>query len=206
MLKRLAMCLLLLAAFACSNNADVNRYAALNSLNDAEQEKFIYEIIRYMGKLAPQADHLNKLEDRFDEAYRSIASDHRLDLFHTDDATGFTFFLASRIAPSLHVRRIGIGGRMSVNESGEITHYEELFRTWRMPDKDLFEKGGMLFMKMINNEDLSPYYPENSGKEEYIEFPNSDTYFDTDERVWVSRLMNPKEVFYHALTTSNAEL
>src|SRR5690625_6390117 len=44
---------------------------------------------------------------------------------------------------------------------------------------------------MIDSNDLSIYYPENSGSEEYIEFPNAYTQFDTATRRWVSTLFNP---------------
>jgi len=48
----------------------------------------------------------------------------------------------------------------------------------------MFEKSMMLFDLMIKGEDLSPYYPQNSGKEEFIELSDERTYFDTEERRW----------------------
>jgi hypothetical protein len=50
----------------------------------------------------------------------------------------------------------------------------------------MIEKGQMLFVKMIQGKDLSPYYPQNSGKEEYIEFPDEMVKFDTDKRRWLT--------------------
>jgi hypothetical protein len=49
----------------------------------------------------------------------------------------------------------------------------------------LKEKSLMLFSKMVLGGDLSPYYPQNSAKEEFIEFPDGFVVYDVGERKWV---------------------
>jgi len=85
----------------------------------------------------------------------------------------------------MQVKRVGTGVCLRF-EGDSITYYNEVFRTWKMPEEELAEKGGLLFSKMVRGEDLTPYYNANSGKEEYIEFPDDQVRFDTLRRVWVS--------------------
>ena len=60
-----------------------------------------------------------------------------------------------------------------------------------MTEDELAIKGEFLFDLLVKGKDLSPYFPQNSGKEEYIEFPDEHTYYDTINRVWVSDLIDP---------------
>jgi hypothetical protein len=192
---------ILLFGTGCEKNTnDISSFSA-DSLTEAEQEEFIYSIIRYAGRLAPQATHETKFEARFDDDYRKIASDFTLHFIqNSDDQT--TYFLISRIAPSLHLKRVATGGELRI-EAGSITFYNEHFRTWRMEELEMMEKSALLFGKMIKNESLALYYPENSGEEEFIEFPNTDVWFDTESRLWVNRRENPLDEYYQLKTISN---
>lgn len=193
----------------CANNDQYESYRADVHLDEEDARQFVYSIIRYAGPLARGADHETKFDSEFDADYWQIAIDHRLDWFHVNPSDGFTYFGLSRIAPSVHVKRVTIGGRLTRDEidpfTWEITQYEELFRTWRLPEDELMRKSGLLFHAMVTGRDLSPYYPENSGAEEYIEFPNQFTWFDADTRVWVSSLENPVEELRRTLRSAQPD-
>jgi hypothetical protein len=149
------------------------------------ERQTLKSIIRYAGKLPPKgANHDNKFDPKFDEYYEKLAQQHRIDLYHQDSKTGDLYLLVSRIAPSLQVKRVATGIHLRM-AGDSITYYNEVFRTWKMPEAELAEKGAMLFAKMVKGEDLNPYYPQNSGKEEYIEFPDSKVRFDTQKRRWI---------------------
>jgi len=181
--------LLLLIVFTsfCSSSADTKTTFDANlSLNEREQHDFLISISRYIGRLPRHGNHDNKFESRFDDHYLAIAKEHRLDRLHVDSETGFTYFLATRIAPSLYERRVAIGGRLQFNERDSLAHYEEIFRTWKMDDAQLAEKSLFLFRKMVDGADLTPWTPEHSGTEEYIEFPNSLIKYDPQLRQWTS--------------------
>ncbi|HMN90369.1 MAG TPA: hypothetical protein PKD70_08675 [Saprospiraceae bacterium] len=186
---------LLLIVIAC-NQSKPEAYSADNTLDSNAQQAFLYDIIRYMGKLPGKANQMTKFEAVFDDHYREQAARHRLELYYNDAKTGDIYFLTSRIAPSIKVKRVAIGGKLRRDEQGKVVYYEEVFRTWKMEEPEMKEKSGMLFVKMLKGEDLSLYYPENSGKEEYIEFPNQDVYFDVAQRVWASRLEDPLAPYY----------
>ncbi len=181
--------------FACNQPAS-QQYRADATLDADAQQAFLYEIIRYMGSLPGKANQTSKFEAVFDDHYRQQAARHRLELYYNDAKAGDIYFLTSRIAPSIRVKRVAIGGKLRRDEQGNIVYYEEVFRTWKMEEPEMMEKSGMLFLKMLKGEDLSAYYPENSGKEEYIEFPNQDVYFDVAQRMWMSRLEDPLAPYY----------
>jgi hypothetical protein len=187
-----AVTLLLLAA-ACGIGSSTETLGERPS-EDLEKE-LLRRIIRYVGKLPPRATHETKFASRFDEYYTELAERHRIDLYYQDEASQQGYLLVSRIAPSLYVKRVATGIRLQLT-GDSLAYYEEVFRTWKMPEEELAEKGGMLFTKMVKGEDLSPYYPQNSGQEEFIEFPDENTYYDAGKRVWVMKQPDVLEPYY----------
>lgn len=177
-----ASCLIFLALIGCGGR----EYAVSDYLNSEEEESLKYELIRYLGKLPKKANHQNKFDGQFDAYYKTLAQEHILEHYFIDES-GMHYFLISRVAPSLHVRRVATGGKFSRTEDGTIDYYEETFRTWKMPVEELQEKGAMLFDKMVKNEDLSPYFTINSGDDFYIQFPDGLVYYDAEERLWKTR-------------------
>jgi len=184
-MKYIIPILLLLLVLGCQNTEKTLELLG-EKPNEAFEQDMLGRIIRYTGKLPPKgATHANKFDPKFDEHYENLARQHRIDLYYRDSATLDLYLLVSRIAPSMQVKRVGTGVHLRF-EGDSITYYNEVFRTWKMPEEELAEKGGLLFSKMVRGEDLTPYYNENSGKEEYIEFPDAQVRFDTLRRVWVS--------------------
>ena len=73
---------------------------------------------------------------------------------------------------------------MKFSKTGQLLEYEEVFRTWKMLPDTLAKRSLFLFKKMVNDEDLSPYYASSSGNTDFIEFPDDRTYFDKKLRMW----------------------
>lgn len=175
--------LLLLGWVVCTSCNPSNFDPA--QLGEDEKELLLYQMVRYYGKLPKRyADHDNKFEARFDSYYTTHAKEHQLLAYHSD-GDGREYLLLMREAPSLFKKYVATGIRFERDPSGEISYYEEVFRTWKMPKEELESKGRMLFSKMVRGEDLSPYYPENSGQEEYIEFPDQRNAYDPVTRRWL---------------------
>lgn len=158
------------------------KYSPERLLNEKEQSEILYTTIRYLGHLPKKGTHENKFEAQFDEYYSKLVLDFDLEAYHQEG--DFEYFLVSRIAPSLKVKKVAVGVKMKRNEVGELTYYEEIFRTWKFEIPEMQEKGLMLFDKMVNGEDLNPYYIQNTAPEEFIEFPDEKAYFDLEERRW----------------------
>ncbi|MCH8568298.1 MAG: hypothetical protein LAT67_08545 [Balneolales bacterium] len=178
------MALSALIAFGCDNKEENPEALRPLELTLEEQAAVIESIIRYAGRMPAAATINTRYAPEFDEEYRLRAAEHTLDFIFADTVKGKTYLLISRDARSLHARRIATGIEVSYNEYNEIESYKEHFRTWAMAAPELDEKGFKLFKLMKNGADLSPYYPENSGSEEYIEFPNSSVIFNTKSRSW----------------------
>ncbi len=156
--------------------------------------QLLSKIIRYIGLLPQYATHETKFDSTYNEFYAEELKKYRVDLYHKDTRTGDIYLLVSRIAPSLRIKRVATGIKMRLS-GDSIAYYHEVFRTWKMEEPELARKGQMLFDKMVRGEDLSPYYPQHSGKEEYIEFPDEHTHFDVEKRRWVTDLEVHPEQF-----------
>ena len=179
------MCRLICVLFVLFLSGCQKDYNPESHLSPQEQYDQVWKIIRYLAK---PPENLT-FEERFYKGYNSYYEEqmkfHRLDAYFVDDK-GVNYFLISRRAPSLKDKRVATGGRMEMNEKGEITSYEEVFRTWKMEDKDQIKKSLFLFDLMVKGKSLEPYETKNS-KEEYIEFPDDKVYFDKEARQWKGR-------------------
>ncbi|MGK0638795.1 hypothetical protein [Schleiferia thermophila] len=182
--------ILLLVVFATNSCKDYNKkydFTPSKHLTEQEDSAFRYSIIRYVGKLPPKASHTIKFDPYFDEYYVQLANTHKLDYYYTSE-DGLVYFQVSRIAPSLHEKYVATGGKMKVDDRGNIIYYEEVYRTWKMPLNDMLKVTKNVFTDMVNGKSLEKYYTSNTSEDVYIiEFPDEDTYFDTEKRVWISK-------------------
>lgn len=165
---------------ACGNNKNTDPE---RSLSEQEQADLKYSIARYIHKLPNRATEANKFEAQFDEYYTTKSKYATLD--HYYKGSGDTvFFQVSKIAPSMKVKKVATAGKLLRDGAGNITYYEEVYRTWKMEEPELKKKSERLFGLFIAGKDLTPYYTENS-TEEYIEFPDRNNSYDTEKRMWV---------------------
>lgn len=181
---------------SCKQEKETRDFSATQILSQAEIDDFKYEIMRYAGKLAGRANHQTKFNQEFDIHYLELAENHQLPFYYIKEGTGEIYFLLTRIAPSIHYRKVAIGGKLTRDENGEISYYEEAFRTWKMEETELLEKSHKIFSDYVDGKDLSKYYAENSKGEEYIEFPNDEVYYDAEQRIWISLRENPLQYLY----------
>jgi hypothetical protein len=181
--------IIMLAFFSCESRS---KYSPKKYLTETEQSQILHTTIRYLGHLPKKGTHQNRLDTIFDEYYSKLVLDFDFEAYYPKD--GYEYFLVSRIAPSLKVKKVVVGVKMKRNQTGELEYYEEVFRTWKFEIPEMQVKGLMLFDKMVKGEDLSPYYPQNSGKEEFIEFPDEKVTFDIEERRWKVKEMDGLEM------------
>lgn len=159
-------------------------------LSQEEQSELMFELSRYLCHLAPGADQTTKFNASFDAFYREESKKLRPQFYFSDE-NGRNYFLVTRIAPSIHEKYVATGGFFKrASAPGEFMEYEEVFRTWKDVESSLLPKAELLFREMIAQKDLSQYYTENAGTE-YIEFPDSETYYDVERRIWISSRENP---------------
>jgi hypothetical protein len=155
--------------------------------DSAKSAKLLSLVIRYVAPLPPNVSDSLKWDKLYDAYYRQQIDAHSVDLYYQNPKTGEEFLLVSRIAPSMQVKRVATGISLKM-EGNKLHSYREVFRTWRMPEAELALKGELLFRLMATGGDLKPYYRENSGEEEYIEFPDPNTTYNEEKRQWESKL------------------
>jgi hypothetical protein len=194
MIKNIAYALLILIAVACSGgNTTVSNQ--IDTLSEQQIRVFQEKLIRYIGKMPSQATVNTRFHSMFNEHYESLLQDHQMHAYYKN-AGGKEYFLITRTAPSIKVKRVALGGFVVFDDKGEIKELAEIFRTWKKEPEELMPIAEMLFAKMVKGEDLSAYYPENSGDNEIIEFPNAETYYSIEKRTWISSRENPLDEFY----------
>lgn len=183
-MKKIIVLLLIIIQVSCkkeSFNIDPNQY-----LNPQEQSDFNYSIVRYIDDLARNATQSTKFDTIYNSEYRTRAKKLDLIFYYKDSVSNTAYFAVTKIAPSLKLKKVATVGQLKFGSDGQIIHYEEAFRTWKMEPTELEEKTQLLFTKYVNNEDLSKYYTVNSNPEYYIEFPDKMTTYDTVSRSWTT--------------------
>lgn len=170
----------MLGLTACQKSYDPAEY-----LTPQEQYDNMWKIIRYIGRAPENLTMQERFYKGYDDHYKEQMSQHRLDAYYVDG--NIHYFLISRRAPSLIEKRVATGGKMKLDDKGELVEYEEVFRTWKMVDSVQIKKSIFLFDKMVKGESLDPFLTKNSMPEEYIEFPDDQVYFDKNERTWKTK-------------------
>jgi hypothetical protein len=152
-----------------------------------KQKEVALKIVRYSDKLAPRASHITKFNKEFDPYYKRVAEDYVF-MWIKPEEDGSYYFFFSRPAKSITPMFEGIAGQLKLNDTDSLVVYNEIFRTWKMSDKDLRERGKMLFDRMAAKRDLSIFYPKASG-DKYIEFPDGRFSFDIELRRWRDNIL-----------------
>lgn len=166
---------------------------AASYLDSTQAIDFKNKIIRYIGKLPKKGNHSNKFEEQFDAYYEELASRHELVYYYPDKNSDTVYFLFTRIAPSLYLKKVAVAGKIILNEKNEVAYFEETFRTYKMEEDILLEKSAEMFTNLIKKQELKKYHFENTNPEEYIEFPDKYTFYDSQKREWISTRENPVE-------------
>lgn len=151
-------------------------------LSAGERDALKESTVRYFARRPEAASEQTKFESQFDTYYQNKAKEAELMFYYSAD--GAYYMMVSQIAPSMTVKRHATAIKFKLNNKGEVTEYEEVFRTWKMEPAVLTERGAVLFEKMVKGESLEPYYSKNSGDAEYIEFPDELNHYDKASRQW----------------------
>jgi hypothetical protein len=189
--KLFLLIIIALAGFSSCQQANTNQ---IDDLTQEEKTELRKKLIRYIGRKPEDASNENKFESYFDSHYENEERGHELEYYHKTKG-GREYFLFTRISPSVILKKVGIAGYVQCDKNENIIELEEVFRTWKQEPEKLKEVNDLLFAKMINGEDLSPYYTENSNGVEYIEFPNKEVWYDKPTRTWKTSRFDPLEEF-----------
>ena len=142
------------------------------------------KIIRYVAKVPENVSQTERFKSEYNAYYQERASQCFLEQYFVQD--GMHYFLVSQPAPSIVEKRHATGGKFKLDKDGNLQDYEEVFRTWKMVPDTLRERGNFLFDKMVSNETLEPFYAKSAG-DQYIEFPDDNTYYDKSSMSWTTK-------------------
>lgn len=171
----------------CESNKNTTSHNQIEELDKDFINQFTNKIIRYIGRKPEDASHENKFNSYFDEFYEEQTELHELVAYHKAKDNK-EFFVFTRIAPSIHLKKVAIGGYIQSNNNGDLKAIEEVFRTWKLIPDTLEKRVDLFFELMVKGESLKPYYTENIGNTENIEFPNKEVWYDIEEKRWKSSL------------------
>jgi hypothetical protein len=177
--------LLVMIVFGSMTQCRTTTYDPDETLTPQEKDKFKMSIVRYVTKPPENVGANEKFDKKFDQYYQERASACRLEQYYKNGDE--EYFLVSQPAPSLTEKRHATGGKLTKDADDKIIQYEEVFRTWKMIPDTLRRRSFMLFDRMVKGKSLELYETKNSIPEEYIEFPDDNTYFDKGARTWVTK-------------------
>lgn len=181
MLTRFFIIALPLMAILISGCQQKTSYTPDKYLLPDEQKHFLTRIARYVARLPKRATHEQKFDKKYDTYYQEEMQKYQVKNYYiAPDSTHY--FLVTRPAPSLYEKKVAIGGRIRY-ENGELSEYEELFRTWKMKEEELQRKSEILFAAMVEKGNVDEYLPHHT-QEDWVEFPDNKNYFDVASRRW----------------------
>jgi hypothetical protein len=171
----------ILTWISCSQSIQPSDY-----LSEQEEYELKYKIIRYAERLPKHTTHETKFDSKHDSFYMAKANSAKL-IYYFESENGERYFALAKIAPSLKLKRVSTIGKFLLDKDGDIEYYEEICRTWKMEEDELFPITKKVFNDVIKGKDISKYYTKNSQPELIIEFPDDNTFFDVEKRLWKTK-------------------
>jgi hypothetical protein len=173
--------MVLICIWACTSEA--NKYDPAHYMSKKEQEELMWKTIRYSTKLAPHATKETRFDEEFDPYYSLAVKESYIMYYYKKRSDSVQYYLIARQARSITPMKEGIGAKIVLDDDGNLKTYEEVFRTWKMPEDTLKRRAKLLFDLMVKGKDLT-HYTSKYKADQYIEFPDDRFYFDKSSRSW----------------------
>jgi hypothetical protein len=162
-------------AYSCSDKQSVDYY-----FNKAQKDSLLLDIITYIYTTPPNATWQTRFNAENRKFYESNLQKFRFEKLFQDELGTYYFYII-RPARSAHGTLRGVGGKFTLSEKGKIEQFEELFNTPVATLDELQAMGNDLFKYLIINKSIDDFI----GNEQYIEWPNGWTYYDTIQHQWL---------------------
>lgn len=140
-------------------------------------------MVRYSGKLSPEATHETKFNPEFNWYYDKAVKECEILYCHLNAEDSMYSLLVAREARSITPMKEGIALRIKLNKNDGLEIYDEVFRMWKMPMDTLRVRGKFLFDRLVKQEDLSLYHSKFQ-QDRFIEYPNDRFKFDAHSKRW----------------------
>lgn len=174
--------LVVLLGFALIGCNSKEEYSADNYYTPEALKNNLFTILPYIAKLENGVNYENRFDASQKSYFEAQQNNFKFSMeryFITPDSTHY--FLIWKIAPSLYVKKIAIGGRYKKDKNGKIYAFEELFNTPKMKLEELKEKSFPLFDYMVKNGNVDKYI----GDYLLVEFPDNKCVYDKNKTRWI---------------------
>lgn len=164
-----------LLLFCCSGTQEPRHY-----FSEQQLDSLLADIITYIFVRPRGAAWDTRFNPEFRKFYVSNLSKFKFEKLYRDQS-GIYYFFIIRPARSAEGTMRGVGGRFTLNDNGSITSFAEIFNTPVGSLSELRKKGNELFKYMVKHGHVNDYLLN----DEYLEWPNAWTYYDTVRHEWL---------------------
>lgn len=195
-MKRQSIITLFLVAGLIGCSKKKTNYNPAGCLSGEQQQNILMSVMHYASKLAPEATHETKFDNQFNWYYERAVNEAHV-MFCSFDAKDSTYhLLIARKARSITPMEEGIAVKLKWKTGHKnLSTYEEIFRTWKMPHDTLAKRGLFLFTTMMTGGDLQ-LYTSKFQQDRFIEFPDDRFIFDKETRRWKDLVMDSVRLNY----------
>ncbi|MFO7721987.1 MAG: hypothetical protein R6V49_02075 [Bacteroidales bacterium] len=155
------------------------QYSVLNFFDQDNADTLLVNIITFIGKKPPLADHLTRFDARFREHYIQQKDAYHFVYYHIGDDSTHYFYIA-RPARSVKGNTRGVGGMFRLQGELSIAGFEEVFNTPVADAKELRKIGAVLFNELISKKNVNDLLGDTS----LIEWPDHRMKYDKEIFEW----------------------
>ncbi len=171
----IAVPLLVVWLSSCSDRHDPKTH-----FSQPQADTLLADIITYVYVRPTGADWNTRFNPEFRPYYVKNIPNFKFDKLYRDKSGAYYFFMI-RPARSASGTIRGVGGKFTLGEEGRITSFTEVFNTPVGDISEVRKKGYRLYEHMIAKGNVDEYLLN----EEYLEWPNAWTYYDTLRHEWL---------------------
>ncbi|QOI96922.1 MAG: hypothetical protein HRU69_05175 [Flammeovirgaceae bacterium] len=164
-----------IAFFSCSDKQDPRNY-----FDDRQRDSLLADIITYIYVRPTGATWETRFNPEFRKFYVTSLPKFKLEKLYRDKSDIYYFFIIRPARSAEGVLR-GVGGKFRIDDRGNITSFVEVYNTPVGPITELHKKGTELFNHMVKHGHVDEYLLN----DEYLEWPNAWTYYDTIRHEWL---------------------
>jgi hypothetical protein len=145
-------------------------------------DSLLIEMVTIMGKRPKSIDKAASMLPEYRSYYEKLAREYELRfLFIGNDSVHYFYIIRPARNHTGNVNRAA-GGYFSLDSTGQIVRFVEVFNTTILPVDELTEKGIPLFRMMIKTGNIDPFLRDRK----LIEWPSETSHYDQELNEWVS--------------------
>jgi hypothetical protein len=173
--SQLLAALLILMLSGCKDKYDVASYYP-----PSQQDSVLTDIVTYVYVRPQGATPETRFDQKFRPYYVQESKKFQFkEYFVNENGKHFFFLIRPARSPLGNLR--GVAGTFERSHDGKIIHFREVFNTPVLSKELLITRGNELFKYLIHKGNVDDYVKN----PDYIEWPNSNSFYDTVRYEWL---------------------